>query len=245
MSPLRSRVLLLRGGTLRCVWTLPGRSPADQIIKTARCLPSSLWNVGVPLPGFYCLEGSEAAAPTQTASGDVCPAGHYCAEGSSVPTPCPAGFHRNETGGKGEGDCYRCPSGKKNDLMAAWLRAPKSFILFKKSTLTLFEMSCQAGSRSPAVRRCVSPVRLASTASPTAPTPCSAQLVTSVLTRVQTAVLSPVLKAPTALARVSPLQVTAHIPSPQTHNPVSFRSTDGTAVACSADRRRVLLGLLQ
>ncbi|XP_075892173.1 uncharacterized protein LOC142895201 [Nelusetta ayraudi] len=76
------------------------------------CSDTGLSAVSGPcLAGFYCLEGSVTAAPMQTAFGDVCPAGHYCVRGSSVPTPCPAGFHRNKTGGKGEADCYRCPNG--------------------------------------------------------------------------------------------------------------------------------------
>lgn len=63
-------------------------------------------------PGYYCLEGSQTAAPISSVSGSVCPAGHFCAEGSSVPSPCPAGSYQNETGGKGEDDCKPCPLGK-------------------------------------------------------------------------------------------------------------------------------------
>lgn len=91
------------------------------------------------LPGFYCLEGSETAAPTQTTSGDVCPAGHHCVGGSSVPTPCPAGFHRNETGGKGEGDCYRCPAGKREMIWCRLGFRHKGLLPLFKKTLTLFE----------------------------------------------------------------------------------------------------------
>ncbi|KAK2847209.1 hypothetical protein Q5P01_010208 [Channa striata] len=66
--------------------------------------------------GFYCLEGSQNATPMSGVSGGVCPKGHYCAEGSSVPTPCPAGSYRNETGAKGKDDCKPCPLGRFQDL---------------------------------------------------------------------------------------------------------------------------------
>lgn len=165
----------------------------------------------------------------QTASGDVCPAGHYCVRGSSVPTPCPAGFHRNKTGGKGEADCYRCPNGKRE--MIWWQLGFRHKVLHPLlEKLTLFEISTQAGSRSRSARQSVFPVRLASTASPRAPAHCSAQLVTSVLTRVQTVILSPVLKAPTTLARVLPPPVTAQISCSQTHNRVSFSTVSRQTV---------------
>ncbi|KAM9734328.1 uncharacterized protein ACNS7B_016072 [Menidia menidia] len=73
------------------------------------CSESALSAVSGPcLPGFYCLGGSQSATPATGVSGGICPAGHYCTKGSSVPTPCPAGFHQNEEGGKGKDDCKPC-----------------------------------------------------------------------------------------------------------------------------------------
>ncbi|KAA8594284.1 hypothetical protein FQN60_005118, partial [Etheostoma spectabile] len=81
------------------------------------CSETGLSAVSGPcLPGFYCLEGSQTATPMSSVSGGVCPAGHYCAEGSSVPSPCPAGFYQNETGGKGKDYCKTCPLGWFQDL---------------------------------------------------------------------------------------------------------------------------------
>ncbi|KAK1786529.1 hypothetical protein P4O66_017651 [Electrophorus voltai] len=70
---------------------------------------------GPCLPGYYCTEGSPTAAPVSAAFGDLCPPGHYCGNGSTVPTPCPAGTHRPERGGKGTGDCMPCPGGLFQD----------------------------------------------------------------------------------------------------------------------------------
>ncbi|KAM7413317.1 hypothetical protein PAMA_020621 [Pampus argenteus] len=80
-------------------------------------------------PGFYCLEGSQTAAPISSVSGSVCPAGHYCAEGSSVPSPCPAGSYQNETGGKGKDDCKPCPLGKQEAILYKSVIVGKGFIV--------------------------------------------------------------------------------------------------------------------
>ncbi|XP_077467725.1 uncharacterized protein LOC144083617 [Stigmatopora argus] len=81
------------------------------------CSETGLSRVSGPcLPGFYCLEGSPTAAPVSSVSGGACPAGHYCAQGSDVPSPCPPGSFRNETGGKGKDDCKLCLPGFYQDL---------------------------------------------------------------------------------------------------------------------------------
>ncbi|XP_037124116.1 zonadhesin [Syngnathus acus] len=81
------------------------------------CSETGLSAVSGPcLAGFYCLEGSQTAAPMSSVSGGVCPAGHYCAEGSNVPSPCPTGSFRNETGGKFKDDCQPCLPGFYQDL---------------------------------------------------------------------------------------------------------------------------------
>lgn len=63
------------------------------------------------LTGFYCSEGSLTAAPLSAVYGDICPPGHYCEIGSTVPTPCPVGSQRSDSGGKGTDDCMPCPGG--------------------------------------------------------------------------------------------------------------------------------------
>ncbi|XP_019743138.1 zonadhesin [Hippocampus comes] len=81
------------------------------------CSETGLSAVSGPcLAGFYCLEGSQKAAPISSVSGGVCPAGHYCPEGSTVPSPCPTGSFRNETGGKGKDDCKPCLPGFYQDF---------------------------------------------------------------------------------------------------------------------------------
>lgn len=68
--------------------------------------------------GFFCLEGSQTATPISNVSGGVCPTGHFCTEGTYVPSPCPAGSFRNETGGKGIDDCKPCQHGKQLVLIS-------------------------------------------------------------------------------------------------------------------------------
>ncbi|XP_074536526.1 uncharacterized protein LOC141798463 [Halichoeres trimaculatus] len=81
------------------------------------CSESGLSAVSGPcLPGFYCLEGSQSSTPISNVSGGVCPTGHFCTEGTYVPSPCPAGSFRNETGGKSIDDCKPCQHGWFQDL---------------------------------------------------------------------------------------------------------------------------------
>lgn len=163
-------------------------------------------------PGFYCLERSQTATPMLSESGSVCPAGHFCTEGSSVPSPCPAGSYRNQTGGKGKDECKPCPLGKQEIIQTGFMNKVPSASL---KICTLFECLCQAGSRIYQARLSVIPVLRGSSARSTLPAPpggaplespalCPAQLATSVLGRIQTVCLSPALEAPTAPARVSP-----------------------------------------
>jgi len=63
------------------------------------------------LTGFYCSEGSPTPAPLSAVYGDICPPGHYCEIGCAVPTPCPVGTQRSDSGGKGTDDCMPCPGG--------------------------------------------------------------------------------------------------------------------------------------
>ncbi|XP_016129048.1 laminin subunit gamma-2-like [Sinocyclocheilus grahami] len=80
------------------------------------CSEPGLTTVSGPcLPGFYCSEGSQTSAPVSAVYGDICPTGHYCEIGSAVPTPCPVGSRRPDSGGKGTDDCMPCPGGQFQD----------------------------------------------------------------------------------------------------------------------------------
>ncbi|XP_049323141.1 zonadhesin isoform X1 [Astyanax mexicanus] len=80
------------------------------------CSEPGLSSVSGPcLPGFFCTEGSSTAAPVSALFGDVCPPGHYCETGSAVPTSCPVGTHRSESGGKSVEACMSCPEGLFQD----------------------------------------------------------------------------------------------------------------------------------
>lgn len=59
------------------------------------CEMSGLTNTsGLCLPGYYCTNGSEEAAPVGKGYGDECPVGHYCPTGSHQPVACLSGFYQ-------------------------------------------------------------------------------------------------------------------------------------------------------
>ena len=63
--------------------------------------------------GFFCLEGSNTAAPTGTyPSSGPCTAGHYCPVGAVLPVACPAGTYSPNAQNTAVGDCTSCPVGK-------------------------------------------------------------------------------------------------------------------------------------
>ncbi len=41
--------------------------------------------------GHYCLSGAETATPTNSTTGDKCPAGFYCPNATAIPFPCDDG----------------------------------------------------------------------------------------------------------------------------------------------------------
>ena len=59
--------------------------------------------------GFYCLNFSSSATPTDGIMGDVCPAGHYCKEGTAVPPECADGDYAVSTQNAA---CLPCPERK-------------------------------------------------------------------------------------------------------------------------------------
>lgn len=64
--------------------------------------------------GYYCVSGSNTATPdsyTNKGIGSPCPIGNYCPKGTVVPTPCPDGKTRSQTGGKTVDDCTECEAG--------------------------------------------------------------------------------------------------------------------------------------
>lgn len=124
MSP--SVVAAALASTVQRRASLLSLDPACQVTNKAIQLYGALYCLWVILtvslsPGFYCLERSQTATPMSSISGSVCPAGHFCTEGSSVPSPCPAGSYRNETGGKGKDDCKPCPQGKQEIIQSEFL----------------------------------------------------------------------------------------------------------------------------
>ena len=71
-------------------------------------------------PGYVCLLGASTGHPTNvtTDRGYICPIGFYCPERSYLETPCPAGTYRNIEGGKSIDECFPCPEGTFNYLIA-------------------------------------------------------------------------------------------------------------------------------
>lgn len=66
---------------------------------------------GLCSPGHFCLQGAYNATPTDSSTGDVCPAGRYCLEGSSVGTHCPVGTFSNRQGLQNSSECDACTPG--------------------------------------------------------------------------------------------------------------------------------------
>nr|XP_047130962.1 uncharacterized protein LOC100202447 isoform X1 [Hydra vulgaris] len=56
--------------------------------------------------GYLCKGGSSSPKPTDTITGNPCPAGSFCQYGLLF--PCPPGTYMNETHAK---ECYECPPG--------------------------------------------------------------------------------------------------------------------------------------
>ncbi|KAL6471032.1 hypothetical protein MHYP_G00196820 [Metynnis hypsauchen] len=102
--------------------TFSVQSGLTEAVQCQSCSPGSYCSEpgltavsGSCLQGFFCTEGSSTAAPVSAVFGDMCPPGHYCNSGSAVPTPCPVGTHRSESGGKSVEDCMPCPGGLFQD----------------------------------------------------------------------------------------------------------------------------------
>ncbi|XP_077985306.1 uncharacterized protein LOC144439946 [Glandiceps talaboti] len=66
---------------------------------------------GECLAGYYCAERAETSAPTDGATGNICPLGRYCEIGSVAGVHCPAGRYGNTTGLKAEAECTLCDPG--------------------------------------------------------------------------------------------------------------------------------------
>mmetsp|Transcript_9064 Transcript_9064/g.8631 ORF Transcript_9064/g.8631 Transcript_9064/m.8631 type:complete len:262 (-) Transcript_9064:4101-4886(-) len=66
---------------------------------------------GPCLKGYYCIGKASQNNPTDSTTGNICPAGHYCPAGSYSPTKCPKGKIRDSTGGEEVANCTNCPAG--------------------------------------------------------------------------------------------------------------------------------------
>ena len=63
-------------------------------------------------PGYYCISGAFVPNPTDTTTGNVCPAGGVCPAGSKNPQPCLPGYFSTLTGLKDTSQCSQCTAGK-------------------------------------------------------------------------------------------------------------------------------------
>lgn len=73
--------------------------------------------------GYYCVEESSTATPTDGTSGSFCTRGHYCEQGTAHPVPCPRGTYRSSSGATQLGDCAKCPDGQYcSDLGATTIK---------------------------------------------------------------------------------------------------------------------------
>lgn len=61
--------------------------------------------------GYFCMNGSKSATPTDGVTGDRCPQGYFCLSGTTDPSPCPLGTWSNSTGLKTTGECQSCIGG--------------------------------------------------------------------------------------------------------------------------------------
>lgn len=115
MPKLHTRVLLLRARPDHSQWTLLARFEyhlQQTFFRSSQDFFKLNINIACFIPtGFFCSEGSPTSAPVSAVYGDICPPGHYCEIGSAVPTPCPVGSWRPDSGGKGTDDCMPCPGG--------------------------------------------------------------------------------------------------------------------------------------
>jgi hypothetical protein len=96
-----------------------------------KCTPGQYCGTtGLQLPtgnctaGYFCLEGSQLAAPTDGTQGNICPAGSYCPTGSSINIECPVGTYNANTGATAESNCVVCDAGKK--CLSRGLTAPST-----------------------------------------------------------------------------------------------------------------------
>lgn len=61
--------------------------------------------------GYWCINGSATATPTDGTTGVLCPEGYYCPAGITTPTPCPLGTFSNTSGLIEEPQCTACIGG--------------------------------------------------------------------------------------------------------------------------------------
>jgi hypothetical protein len=70
-----------------------------------------LYFAGDCTAGYFCMNGSASATPTDGVTGQKCPEGHYCLLGTTDPTPCGLGTWSNSTGLSVLAECQDCLGG--------------------------------------------------------------------------------------------------------------------------------------
>ncbi|KAL2085398.1 hypothetical protein ACEWY4_018718 [Coilia grayii] len=110
------------------------------------CAEPGLTAVSGPcLAGFFCLGGSPHVAPVGEEHGDLCPEGHFCATGTALPTACPPGTHRSETGARTREECLSCSAGWFQDRMGQMDCKPCPARFYCPSSGVVTPIACPQG----------------------------------------------------------------------------------------------------